>query len=105
DTVLRSSVTVTAVPETATVSTPSPAAGLTVAPGRKVPMAGLTLSTALTEPAVSSVYIPVTTVVPPTGTMVRLSVGAPSGVASVPLGQEISPTPNTNRAMRGTNFK
>jgi hypothetical protein len=51
------------------------------------------------------VYIPVTTVVPLRATTVRLSDGAPSGVASVPFGSDISVTPNANNATKGKNFK
>jgi hypothetical protein len=50
-------------------------------------------------------YKPVTTVVPFIGKIVRLSVGAPNGVASVSSGMEISTTPNANIASKGKNFK
>src|SRR5688572_21011761 len=94
--VSASSVTVTVAPDTVKTS---PLDGVTRAPAKNEPIAGLADSTALPEPAgVSSVYIPVTTVVPWSGSTVRVNVGAPSGVASVFFGSEIRVTPKAKIA-------
>jgi hypothetical protein len=69
-------------------------------------MAGLAVNIAVSPlVGVSSEYIAVTTVLPPAGTTVKLSVGAPNWVASEPFGSEIRVTPNAKSATRGKNFK